>query len=52
MADGSVIIDTKLDSGGLKKGLGTIGSIAKTGLKGVAVAVRSSNNSICRISNS
>lgn len=38
MADGSIIIDTKLDNDGLKKGLSKIGSIAGNALKGVAVA--------------
>ena len=39
MADGSVVIDTKLDNGGFKKGLSGLGNIAKAGLKGVAVGV-------------
>lgn len=38
MADGSVTIDTKLNNDGFKSGLGKLGSIAKTGLKTVAVA--------------
>lgn len=38
MADGSVTIDTKLNNYGFKSGLGKLGSIAKTGLKTVAVA--------------
>lgn len=38
MADGSVTIDTKLNNDGFKSGLGRLGSIAKTGLKTVAVA--------------
>lgn len=38
MADGSIIIDTKLDNSGLKKGFSKLGSIAGTALKGVAVA--------------
>lgn len=45
MADGSVIIDTKLDDNGVKKGISNlnsgfskIGSIAGSALKGVAVA--------------
>lgn len=37
MADGSIIIDTKLDNSGLKKGFSKLGSIASTALKGVAV---------------
>lgn len=37
-ADGSVIIDTLLNSDGLKKGLSTIGSISAKALKGVAIA--------------
>ena len=39
MADGSVTIDTKLDNDGFKNGIGKLGSIAKTGLKSVAVAI-------------
>lgn len=39
MADGSVVIDTKLDDGGFKKGLSGLGSLGKTALKGVAVGV-------------
>ena len=39
MADGSVTIDTKLDNSGFKSGLGKIGSIAKTALKGMTIAV-------------
>ena len=39
MADGSVVIDTKLNNGGLKSGLSKISSIASTAFKGVAVAV-------------
>ena len=38
MADGSVTIDTKLNNDGFKSGLGKLESIAKTGLKTVAVA--------------
>ena len=38
MAVGSVTIDTKLNNDGFKSGLGKLGSIAKTGLKTVAVA--------------
>ena len=39
MADGSVTIDTKLNNDGFKSGIGKIGNIAKTALKGMAVAV-------------
>lgn len=39
MADGSVVIDTKLDNSGFKKGLSGLGSIGKTALKGVVTAV-------------
>lgn len=39
MADGSVTIDTKLNNDGFKSGIGKIGNIAKTSLKGMAVAV-------------
>ena len=38
MADGSITIDTKLNSDGIKNGLSKIGGIAKGALKGVAVA--------------
>ena len=36
MADGSVTIDTSLDNKGFEKGIGKLGSIAKTGLKALA----------------
>lgn len=36
MADGRIIIDTLLDETGIKKGLGMLGSLAKTGAKAVA----------------
>ena len=39
MADGSVVIDTKLDNGGFKSGLGKLGSVASSALKGVTVAI-------------
>ena len=39
MADGSVVIDTKLDNGGFKKGLNKLGSVASSALKGVTVAI-------------
>ena len=39
MTDGSVTIDTKLNNDGFKSGLGKLGSIAGTALKGVTVAV-------------
>lgn len=39
MSDGSVTIDTKLDNSDFKKGLSKLGSIAKTSLKGVGIAV-------------
>lgn len=38
MSDGSVVVDTKLNSDGLKSGLNKLGSVASTALKGVAVA--------------
>ena len=38
MDDGSVIINTELDSKGLKSGLSKLGSIASSALKGVTVA--------------
>ena len=38
MADGSVTIDTSLNNKGFEKGLGKLGSLAKTGLKAVTVA--------------
>lgn len=38
MADGSVIIDTKLDNSGLNSGLSKLGSVASSALKGVTVA--------------
>ena len=33
MADGSVVIDTKLDNGGFKSGLSKLGSVASSALK-------------------
>ncbi len=39
MGDGSIIVDTKINDDGVKSGISKIGSIAKSGLKGVAVAV-------------
>ena len=39
MSDGSVVIDTLLNTNGLKKGFGKIGSIAKTAMKGATVAI-------------
>lgn len=39
MADGSVVIDTKLDNNGFKSGLNKLGSVASSALKGVTVAV-------------
>ena len=41
MADGSVIIDTSLNNDGFKNGLSKLGSIAKTGLKTLAIGVGS-----------
>ncbi|MDS1004190.1 phage tail tape measure protein [Clostridium sporogenes] len=39
MADGSIIIDTRIDSSGAEKGIGKLNSIARTGMKGFGVAV-------------
>ena len=39
MADGSVVIDTKLNNGGFKSGLSKLGSVASSALKGVTVAI-------------
>ena len=39
MADGSVVIDTKLDNNGFKSGLNKLGSVASSALKGVTVAI-------------
>lgn len=39
MADGSVVIDTKLDNDGFKSGLNKLGSVASSALKGVTVAI-------------
>lgn len=39
MADGSIVIDTKLDNGGFKSGLSKLGSVASSALKGVTVAI-------------
>lgn len=39
MADGRIIIDTKVDSSGAEKGIDDLGGIAKKGLKGLVIAV-------------
>lgn len=39
MADGKIIIDTKIDSSGAEKGIGNLGNIAKRGLNIVAGAL-------------
>ena len=39
MADGSVLIDTKLNNNEFEKGINKLESIGKKGLKGLAVAV-------------
>lgn len=39
MADGSIVIDTRIDSSGAEKGIGKLNSIAKAGMKGFGVAV-------------
>ncbi len=39
MADGSIVIDTKIDSSGAEKGIGKLNSIAKAGAKGFGIAV-------------
>ena len=39
MADGSVVIDTELNDKGVKSGLGKLGNIASSALKGTTVAI-------------
>ncbi len=39
MADGKIVIDTRLDSDGIEKGISKISGLAKTGLKTAAVAI-------------
>ncbi|NFN94934.1 phage tail tape measure protein [Clostridium botulinum] len=39
MADGKIIIDTKIDSSGAEKGIGNLNSIASKGLKGFTGAI-------------
>jgi hypothetical protein len=39
VADGSVIIDTKLDKSGLQKGLASLGSIAAKGVAAMSTAL-------------
>lgn len=39
MADGEVVIDTSLDTGGFEKGIGSLGGIASKGLKASTVAI-------------
>lgn len=46
MSDGKVIIDTELDNSGIEKGIGKLGSIAKSGLKVVTGAIVTAGSSI------
>ena len=39
MADGKIVIDTRLDSDGIEKGISKISGLAKTGLKTAVVAI-------------
>ncbi|MCW6086955.1 MULTISPECIES: phage tail tape measure protein [Clostridium] len=39
MADGSIVIDTKIDSSGAEKGVSKLNSIARAGAKGFGIAV-------------
>lgn len=39
MSDGSLLFDTKLDTGGLASGLGKVGSVAATAFGGISAAV-------------
>ncbi|AVQ53778.1 MULTISPECIES: phage tail tape measure protein [Clostridium] len=39
MADGSIVIDTRIDSSGAEKGIGRLNSIARTGMKATGVAI-------------
>lgn len=57
MADGSVVIDTKLDNSGvskgidkLKNGFDKIGNIASTALKGVTVAIGGATTALAGLS--
>ncbi|WP_367114861.1 hypothetical protein [Clostridium sp.] len=38
ISDGHIIIDTEIDNSGAEKGVGKLGSLAKTGLSGIATA--------------
>ena len=46
MADGSVIINTKLDNSGFKSGLSKLGNIASTALKGATVAIGTATTAV------
>ncbi len=46
MSDGKVIIDTELDNSGIEKGIGKLGSIAKSGLKIATGAIATAGASI------
>jgi len=39
LADGSIVIDTRLDSDGFKKGIGKLGGIASTAMKTAGIAI-------------
>ena len=49
MADGSVLIDTKLDSSGLQKGLDSLGGIASRGLSVVTKAIAGVSTAIAAV---
>lgn len=46
MADGSIIIDTKLDSKGFKEGLGKLGGIAGTAMKAIGTTIVATGTAI------
>ena len=49
MADGSVVIDTELNDSKLKSGLGNLGSVAGTALKGIGVAAAAAATAVVAI---
>jgi len=49
MADGSLIFDTKIDSKGFKDGLGKLGKVANTAIKGVATVVAGAGTAVAAI---
>lgn len=49
MADGKVVIETDLDSSGIKTGLSKLSGIAQSGIKGTLTAIASAGTALGRI---